>query len=207
MPDPISAQIVRVFESQRPNRAIARKVVEGQKTTIVERTNSGVDGQGNAFHPYSTKGPYYWSPDHHGQTIKQRKASVGHYLRQTTKIGNLLAGTKAERSSIGGVRSKTGLSIRFESYADFKQSFGRPNVDLFGIINHPHMMNGIIIQPTTGTPDHLSIAMGIYSDDLSERASGHVEGARFLPKRDFWQTTEKDMDRMQRELEQAVTSA
>lgn len=201
MADPISTQIAKTFEAQKPSRSAAARVVEGQRAAILDRTFRGVDGNEKAFHPYSTKGPYYWSPNRAGKSIKQQKASIRYYLRQTNKVSTSLYGTSGERSSVGGVQSKTGLSIRFESYADFKQSFGRGlNVDLFGIENHTHMLNTIVVRPAIPIANGFQVSMGIYGSE-SDRATGHIEGTRTLPVRNFWITSEKDLDRMQSELE------
>lgn len=166
------------------------------KEQILDRTWRGQDVRGAPFAPYSTKGPYYYYPSPGGNK-KQRKAAVNRLLKKTTEVANVreeyLGGT-----SEGGRKTRTGLGIRFESYADFKQSLGRTNVDLTGP-RAPLMLQALAVRAGTdivtgginpvGPMDSRdpanSVAVGIYAPDKVARARGHQEGSRYLPKREW----------------------
>jgi hypothetical protein len=119
--------------------------------------------------------------------IKSTKGAVNRLLKRT-------AGVTAIRSEyggylgVGGTKTRSGLGIKFESYADFKASVGRAGVDLYGL-QAPHMMQSIAIKVngqdfgSDGQATALGgrqaqsteLALGIYGEPAG-RAAGHNTG-------------------------------
>ncbi len=137
-----------------------------QKTRILERTARGVDINGQAFVPYSSKGPYYYYP---GKASKGRGAAAG---RTAKKLGG----------------QRTRLGVKFASYGDFKRSLGRGAVDLLGP-SAPHMLQAIVVK----TEGRNSGVIGIYGPE-ADRAEGHNTGGGHLPKREFFGASDSDLD-------------
>lgn len=152
-----------------------------QKARILDRTARGVDLNGSAFAPYSTRGPYYYYPNR-GATPGARRASAG---RLGKKIG-------------AGVRTRVGL--KFASYADFKSALGRGTVDLFGP-RAPHMMQAIVVKSTGGD----SGTIGIYGPE-ADRATGHNTGFGHLPKREFFGWGAGDEAAMLKDLDKILSA-
>lgn len=110
--------------------------------------------------------------------------------------------------------SRTRLGIKFSSYAAFKQFLGRGGVvDLRGI-KAPHMLQAMIVKVGgitifnedgstsevqgelfTGDSSNNQLAseiiIGIYGDE-AERAEGHNQGTRNLPRRHFLGASDRD---------------
>lgn len=163
-----------------------------QRTRIVERTINGIDVEGRPFEPYSTNGPYYYTPGNAGgagqsRTLKQKQAAVKYLLRRMGPVVET-AWEYGGNEGLGGVPSKSGTSIRFNSYADFKASLGRAGVDLLGP-RAPHMLQSIAVKinGTTYSLADISAALGGRHQEATEfvlgiygeaagRASGHNTG-------------------------------
>lgn len=196
----------RSVNAVKPTIGDAVLIGEEQRARILDRTANGQDLHGNTFHPYSTNGPYYLYPSVHlgksPDAIKTRKNAVRHLLNITMEVHDNLLGTKHEMASVGGVKTQRGLSIRFESYADYKASIGRFGVDLYGL-RAPHMLQAIQIKVGGGTGTKgdtrsaiaTTMAIGVY-DKPAARATGHNEGTRFLPKREFIGASPQDISKM-----------
>jgi hypothetical protein len=186
--------IIRLANGAKPTEGDALYAAQRQKTRMVERTLRGVDVNERAFEPYSTNGPVYYYPlgrvGRTKATAKQKKAAVRGLLKRT-------AGVTAIRSEyggymgVGGVKTRSGTGIRYESYADFKASLGRAGVDLTGP-RAPHMLQAIGVR--AGNRGFASIgdetvagkstpvtefAIGVYGE-AAGRASGHNTG--FSPR-------------------------
>lgn len=156
------------------------------RSDIREKTAAGIDVEGLAFAPYSTKGPYYYNPSTGGGKFLQgdkakAQRSAKTLQRALKKVGG------------GGQLSRTGRTIRFDSYAAFKAAFGRTTVDLHGV-TPPHMLDAIVVRVDGHTTNatgsefvagNATVVVGIYGDE-AHRASGHNNGARFLPRRHFF---------------------
>lgn len=185
------------------------------RTHVVERTQDGVDVDGNAFHPYSTNGPYYYNPS--GQSgPKAGESEEAHAKREreavkrlVRKVGGRLGGThQAELfSNTEPHISRTGRTVVFpRGYAQFKEWLGRTNVDLTGP-RAPHMMQslhvragGVDVGPGEQrefAPDQLDtpaseFVLGIYGEPAA-RAAGHNSGEnRYLPQRRFLGASDGD---------------
>lgn len=140
-------------------------------TRIVQRTAQGLDYRGQPFAPYSTKGPYYYYPVGMTGTKGERRA-----------VAARLAGRLGGETKL----SKSGLGMRFASYAAFKSSLGRMNPDLTGP-RAPHMMQALMAVVRNGT-----LWIGIWGAEAA-RAEGHNEGIPGrLPQRRFLDVSEED---------------
>ena len=192
-----SAAIIRLKRAAKPSEADLLYAGQRQRTRILDRTTSGVDVNGSAFAPYSTKGPFYYYPTgrvgSRGFTVRQQKAAV----RRLLKITGEVSGYRSEylgSQSVGGVATRSGLGIRFESYADFKASLGRAGVDLTGP-RAPHMLQAIIVKAER--PDELRL--GIYGD-AANRAEGNNLGTRTSPARRFFGASPADIREMVKDV-------
>lgn len=153
-------------------------ILNRQKSRILERTQRGVDINGNAFAPYSTKGPYYYYPSH-GLSVKSRKAAAGRKAKQT-----------------GGTRTR--LGVKYSSYGAFKSALGRGVVDLLGP-TAPHMLQAIVVA-ARGTDSGI---LGIYGSE-ADRAEGHNIGFGHLPKREFFGFGPDDEEAILKDLDSIV---
>lgn len=177
--------VLSLAGAMKPTEADALYAAQRQRTRIVERTLRGVDVNGNPFEPYSTDGPYYYYPNGGRKTTaKQNKAAVRRLLRATAHV---TAGRSEYQGymGVGGVKTRNGQGIRYESYADFKASLGRAGVDLTGP-RAPHMLQAIVVSVNDrafGVSDSASggtrpvevFALGIYGE-AAGRASAHNTG-------------------------------
>jgi hypothetical protein len=168
-----------------PSEADLLYAIERQKSRILQRTERGVDVEERPFAPYSTKGPYYYYPN--GPVGKSRSSSELKRHRSAVKR----TGGKGGHSSV----TRSGLGLRFESYAAFKYDYlGRTNVDLTGP-RAPHMLQAIVTEAESG----LKGSMGIYGDP-GKRAAGHNEGFGHLPQREFFAVSAKDKQALAEDL-------
>jgi hypothetical protein len=146
------------------------------KTRIIDRTARGIDVNGQSFHPYSTKGPYYFYP--FGKT-----GSKNFTVKQKVSAATRL------RAKIGGTKTRSGMGLKFASYAAFKSALGRSTVDLTGL-RAPHMLQAIEVKVNDQTS---TIILGIYGEE-AERASGHNTGVPGrLPRRYFFGASPLDL--------------
>jgi hypothetical protein len=99
-----------------------------------------------------------------------------------------------------------GDTIKFSSYAAFKQALGRSGVDLTGP-RAPHMLQAIEVRAggsRAGINDQSGgsdapcseFAIGIYSSEKAAIASGHNNGTQHLPKRKFLGTSAFDLKQL-----------
>lgn len=177
------------------------------KTQSLERTARGVDADGHPFTGYSTKGPYYYNPNgREGSSFTKvarrqgkseedigivvdfmnsrgagQKAAAKRFLNKVT--------TKEERKQPGAPQlSRSGRSIKFESYDAFKKTMGRANVDLTGP-RAPHMLQGVQVRVSD---DGRGVIIGVYGE-AGARAKGHQYGIPGrLPQRKFLGATPAD---------------
>lgn len=183
--------ILQLAKDAVPTEGDALYAAQRQRTRIIERTLSGLDVDGSPFEPYSQTGPYYYYPNGRvGKTkaeSRRNKAAVSRLLRRLNDTADRAAAVGVDLGT-GGVKTRNGEGIRFESYADFKASLGRTNVDLLGP-RAPHMLQAIAIganiervegderqiglderpQPAT------QLTIGIYGEEAG-RATAHNTG-------------------------------
>jgi hypothetical protein len=145
------------------------------------RTARGVDATGDSFEPYSTKGPYYYDPyPQHKGTRAQHATAV-----ETWRSRHPKAGGKGELS-------RGGHSIRYESYAAFKEAIsGDTTVDLRGAAA-PHMLDQMSVW--SEEPDEVRAGFQSKTTEAAKRALGHIRGivSRHLPVRRFVGLTSDD---------------
>lgn len=204
--DDPSARLIAIRLSVEPQEADLLYAGQRQRARILERTARGVDVDGRPFAPYSKNGPYYYRPsrgaavatalghDIRGEEWTERqKAAAKRFLNRIT--------TPSERGRSGSPRlSRTGRTIRFESYADFKRWLGRRTVDLRGA-SAPHMLQMIQVV-VRGARE---LVLGIYGD-AAARATGHNEGTRTLPRRRFFGASQGDARQMVRDIYDRIRS-
>lgn len=150
-------------------------VMNRQKARILERTQRGVDINGQEFAPYNTTRPYYYYPNKSSTAKGGRSRSA---TRFTRKLG-------IDAKIDYGIY-KTKIGVRFNSYAAFKSALGRTCVDLLGP-SAPHMLQAMVAKAVNATEGIL----GIYGEE-ADRATGHNTGAGHLPKREFFGWGDKD---------------
>jgi hypothetical protein len=183
------------------------------RSRIVQRTQNGVDVNGAPFAAYSTNGPYYFYPDRDVAGAKsraERLTTVGNRFRETGKQG-----VRTTVAVKGKDKRRAGVGIRYDSYAAAKSAHGRSNVDLFGMVQHPHMMNAMIVKAGgseldmsadlvagIGDMDAFSqhepcsqMHVGFYGEE-AERARSHNEGTKHLPRRHFFDASPEDLQIM-----------
>jgi hypothetical protein len=180
--------ILNLGQAVKPTVGDALYAAQRQRTRIVERTFAGRDVNGGSFEPYDGSRPYYYYPNGRvgrtKATIKQNKAAVRRFLKKTEEITTYRAEYLGSLS-VGGVKTRSGQGIRFESYADFKESLGRAGVDLTGP-RAPHMLQAIecrVNGQNFGTKDVqggsraevTGFSLGIYGEPAA-RASAHNTG-------------------------------
>jgi hypothetical protein len=158
------------------------------KAGILDRTQRGVDYQGNRFAPYSRKGPYYYYPNGSGGRTKAEKASN---IKRVKRMAGRLRDGRVTRSGHG---------IRFDSYAAYKASMGRNGtVDLRGP-SDPHMLQAIVVRVQGG-----QCYVGIYDTFAADKASGHNDGLnRHLPQRQFFEASDDDIAVIAEDLQERL---
>jgi len=169
-----------------------------QRTRILERTARGVDVDEKPFRLYSDRGPYYYNPNGRLSAALRGRISEGQQKGAARRFLTKIA-TREERGRSGAPRlSRTGRTIRFDSYGDFKHWLGRTTVDLRGP-RAPHMLQAITVK-TNGDAE---LVLGIYGEP-AERATGHNVGTRRLPQRKFFGASAEDAKRMIRDLYERI---
>lgn len=179
------------------------------RSRIRQRTFQGVDVNGAPFAPYSSKGPFYFYPNKGSATSR---TSEGRKARATA------AANRHAKTGRIGIRTSTG--IKYESYAAAKSAHGVSNVNLYGMEQHTHMLDTIIVKAggaeitqaagefmNTGsdlsafeqnTPGR-ELSIGFYGPE-AERARGHNEGTAKLPKREFFALNQEDLQIAERAI-------
>lgn len=167
------------------------------RSNIRQRTLAGTDANGAPFAPYSQRGPYYFYPN--------RDSAGGNRAARATAAKN-------RHSATGGVGRRTPLGIRYDSYAAAKAAHGVANVNLFGMEQHPHMLDTMLVK-AGGVEDAgafegfdfssefeafeqnqaaTQLELGFYGDEAA-RAQGNNEGTANLPARNFFALNADDL--------------
>jgi hypothetical protein len=166
------------------------------RSKIRERTLAGTDVNGAPFAPYSIHGPYYLYPNR-GSAGSNRQARA--------------TAAKNRYEKTGRVGRRTPFGIRYDSYAAAKAAHGVANVNLYGMEQHTHMLDTILVK--TGAieaspeldilPDSefaafeqnspaTTLAVGFYGPEAA-RAQGNNEGNSNLPARNFFALNLEDL--------------
>ena len=180
------------------------------RTRIRQRTNEGIDTNGAPFVPYSTKGPYYFYPNAGAVgNVRGPLASTDPGMRASVWKARSTA-ARNRYSKTGKVGTRTPVGIKYASYAEAKAVHGRSTVDLYGMEQHIHMLDTMVVQ-AGGTqinydePDFggefsaseniaecFEVTLGFYGPE-AERAKGNNEGTAKLPQREFFALSQEDL--------------
>jgi hypothetical protein len=186
------------------------------RSRILERTARGVDVNNAPFAGYSTRGPYYLYPnaDSAGSVRGRLAPSDRGMLGDIQHARSTAAKNRFAKTGKNGTRTPYG--IRYDSHAAAKAAHGVNGVNLFGMGQHTHMLNTIMVKaggaeapPSEGgafagldfhgafdasentAPAH-QLTIGFYGPE-AERAKGNNEGAGKLPKREFFALNAEDL--------------
>jgi hypothetical protein len=187
------------------------------RSRIRQRTLSGVDVNGVPFAPYSTNGPYYFYPNKEAGSV--RGGSGTRRLTQEQVRHARSTAAKNRQAKIGAPGVRTPYGIRYASYAAAKAAHGAMGVNLYGMEQHTHMLDTMLVKAggseinqasgdlnfgsqfssfEQNTPETL-LVIGFYGPE-AERAKGNNEGTSKLPKREFFALNPDDL----RLAEQAI---
>jgi hypothetical protein len=171
------------------------------RSRIRQRTFQGIDVNGAPFAPYSQRGPFYLYPNRESAS---GRTAAGKAARATA------AKNRHQKTGRIGVRTATG--IKYASYAAAKAAHGVATVNLYGMEQHTHMLDtmlvkcgGFVLDSTGEGLDFGSelqafeqgapasqLTLGFYGPE-AERAKGHNEGTAKLPKREFFALNQEDL--------------
>ena len=172
---------------------------------IINNTVAGVDYQGNAFTPYSTRSPYYHTPTSSGESRKYRMATALHFSRY-----------------YGGDRKRGGISVRYDNYAAYVLAVrGSSVVDLGGkegrVLNAIEARCGSITSTgadavnwplDSNMEPAQEYTQGIYQEPNASIAAAHNFGDGHVPQREFFnesdQTTERITEHIAGRIRQRV---
>ncbi|HXJ41099.1 MAG TPA: hypothetical protein VNH18_17585 [Bryobacteraceae bacterium] len=198
--DPID--VITKFEDAltKPTAAAFLFAGERQKSRILDRTQRGLDVDGNAFAPYKATGPYYWYP---AQGLKSRTGARNRRFAGVQRVANeAYAKGDWKKGGVGdsaGSAKKTGVGIKFASYGAAKAGItGDNTVNLSGLRGAPHMLQGLVVKTSNGM-----LTIGIYGDE-AKRASAHNAGTAQLPRRHFLGASAADRTLMAQDLMDAT---
>lgn len=195
-----AAFVAKLAKGMKPTQEDLLYAGQRQRTRILERTSRGVDVDEHPFKPYSDKGPYYYNPNGRLSASARRDIPEKSQKSATRRFLNKIT-TKEERGNDGAPRlSRTGRTIRFESYAAFKKWLGRAVVDLRGS-KAPHMLQAIVMKGRGPR----EVVLGIYGE-AAARGQGHNEGndAMRLPKRRFFDFSKSDVKAIIRDVQARI---
>ncbi len=167
------------------------------RSRIRQRTAAGIDASGAPFVGYSTRGPYYFYPNREAAGSVRGGSDATLHARKTAA-----AGRHAKTDRIG---TRTPYGIRYDGgYAEAKAAHGRSTVDLYGLEQHPHMLDAMLVRAggmeigggmdiateAAGQCDHLTL--GFYGTEAA-RAKGNNEGTSHVPARYFFALNSDDL--------------
>jgi hypothetical protein len=193
-------------------------VGQAYRARIVKRTLQGTDVNGVPFAAYSQKGPYYFYPNREVGAAHGPKATASSRKARATAAKGRQRLAKGQRTPYG---------IRYASYGAAKAAHGVGNVNLYGMEQHTHMLDTIMVRaggselpPSSGgadfgsefssfeanTPEN-NLAIGFYGPE-AERARGNNEGVPKvnLPKREFFALNDMDLRVGERAIGQRMMS-
>ena len=193
-------------------------VGELYRSRIRERTFAGIDVNGAPFAPYKGSAaqmglfdrPFYFSPNRDVGSTRAKSGTRFFTQEQVIKARATAAKNRYAKTGRIGIRTATG--IKYESYAAAKAAHGVANVNLYGMEQHPHMLDAIMVKaggseiagglgaPSFGSEFEAfeanqpcsSLTLGFYGDEAA-RARGHNEGTSKLPQRQFFALNAEDL--------------
>jgi len=221
-----SAVVRRLIVAAQPTAGDCLLAGQIGRSQIRRRTLAGESADGGSFAPYSEKGPYYLYVNRdavgtRGAAALKARATASKGRWNALKLGkqaNSLSGASIARGAIYGA-SRTPLGIKFASYAAAKAAHGGDTVNLYGMEQHSHLLDGIIVKAGSATSDPThemadmgfsmneasmlnavtaynepcaEFMIGVY-DERAARGRGHNEGTRTLPRRHWLGLNDVDM--------------
>ena len=189
------------------------------RPNIRTRTLRGVDVNEAAFTPYSQNGPYYFYLNRDIGLARGPKATPQTKRARKTAAANRFSEIKGKAThySIPGIgeaainAKRTPYGIRYPSYAAAKAAHGVGNVNLFGMEQHPHMLDAMMVRAggmevsrdaAEFGSDLEAFEQGVqcsemtvgFYDETAGRARGNNEGAGNLPMRRFFALNAQDLN-------------
>lgn len=193
------------------------------RARIRTRTFEGMDVNGQPFAPYSTKGPYYFYPNAQVGSTRRKVGTRNHTQAEVNAARATAA--KGRFAKTGKIGVRTSLGIKYESYAAAKAAHGVNVVNLYGMEQHTHMLDTMLVKAggaeLNATADMLfagaaddmdafqqnvpcyELQIGFYGPEAA-RAKGHNEGARNLPQRQFFALSPQDLQLGERGVAQRM---
>jgi len=183
------------------------------RSGIRERTFAGIDADGQPFAPYSTR-RYYFYPNREVGSVRppaSGRIQPGGAGSSQVRAARRTA-AKGRYSKTDRVGTRTPFGIRYDGgYAEAKAAHGRANVDLYGLEQHTHMLDVMLVkagqwalQEDVLEGDAVATAnrevqpandleLGFYGPEAG-RAEGNNEGTgRGGVKREFFKLSEQDL--------------
>ena len=173
------------------------------RSQIRTRTFAGIDVNGAPFTPYSTKGPYYFYPNREVGKVRGGSAAV-------QKARSKAAAGRFKKTGREGKRTPFG--IRYASYAAAKAAHGVLQPNLYGLEQHTHMLDTMMVRcngqevpidldastlaadatAMENTVPATELTLGFYGPE-ADRAKGNNEGTRTVPRREFFALNATDL--------------
>ena len=187
----------RISVAAQPTEGDIKYALGRHAQRVQERTANGIDYQGSAFAPYSTRGPYYHDPSRESRfagytTLKMRRNVAQHHAR-----------------FYGGVHKRGTTTVKYESYAAFKAARGVGAVDLGGMEGSLLPAIRIRVGDEMGVDEAANVGLesfpqpasegsfGIYDEPMARIAEGHNNGIPGrLPQRMFIGVSDEDAARI-----------
>ena len=226
---PASAFIRRLILAARPTAGDCLLAGQIGRSNIRKRTLAGESAEGAGFVPYSEKGPFYFYPNKDAvgsirgasATVLKARATAAKGRWGALRLGKgvkSLTGSSLKRGGLFGA-SRTRVGIKFASYAAAKAAHGGDTVNLYGMEQHPHLLDGMIVKAGSAMSDPSqemqdfgfaqneasmlnsvsaysepcdAFYIGVY-DERSARGRGHNDGTSRLPRRHWLGLSEADM--------------
>jgi hypothetical protein len=181
------------------------------RARIRQRTLAGIDVNGAPFRPYSTKGPYYFYPNRDVGSTRRISGTRSLTRDQIRGARATAAANRFAKTARIGIRTPFG--IRYESYAAAKAAHGVPTVNLYGMEQHTHMLDTMVVKvggmeidqaagEFLGSGSDLAafeqntpanqLLVGFYGPE-AERAKGQNEGNSKTPARKFFALNADDL--------------
>lgn len=180
------------------------------RSRIRKRTLEGVDVDGAPFAAYSKNGPYYFYPN--GEVGSTRRAAGTSRLTRDQVRQARSTATKGRFAKTGRIGVRTPFGIRYESYGAGKAAHGVANVNLYGMEQHTHMLDVILVKVGGVELDQSAdmlmsnsdmaafesnqpardLEVGFYGPE-AERARGNNEGNSKLTARRFFALNQQDL--------------
>lgn len=174
-----------------------------QAERIRDRTCGGLDYREQAFAPYAADRAHYHNPS--------RGKAIQHASRQRAALRHA--------GRYGGTRTRGGVTVKYKSYADFRNSQGVGAVDLGGMqgtlipaiqvyVGGLHDVDSALNVNMDSFPEPASEgSFGVYEGKEALIAEGHMLGQPgHLPQREFLGINDDDYNMMMEDIAMRVNA-